>query len=140
MLEASIAPPPAPAPTKRMELIDEQYDLPVRFRNLLEHRLQAVLKFAAELCPGYQSGQVKGDQFLRLQHVRNITGNDPLSQAFNNRGLANASSPIRTGLFLVLRARICITRRISSSRPITGSSFDLLASSVRSRAYFSSEA
>src|SRR5207244_13471995 len=38
------------------------------------------------------------------------------------------------------RARICITRRISSSRPMTGSSFCRRASSVRSRAYFSSDA
>src|SRR6266436_2662052 len=49
-------------------------------------------------------------------------------------------SPISTGLFLVRRARICITRRISSSRPMTGSSFWRRASSVRSRAYFSSDA
>ena len=32
-------------------------------------------------------------------------------------------SPIRTGLFFVLRDRIRITFRISSSRPMTGSSF-----------------
>ncbi len=44
-------------------------------------------------------------------------------------------SPIRTGLFFVRRQRTCITRRISSSRPITGSSFPARASSVRSREY-----
>ena len=52
--------------------------------------------------------------------------------------LPTPGSPISTGLFFVRRARICITRRISSCRPITGSSFDLRASSVRSRAYLSS--
>ena len=35
--------------------------------------------------------------------------------------LPTPGSPIRTGLFLVRRLRISITRRISSSRPITGS-------------------
>jgi len=39
-------------------------------------------------------------------------------------------SPTRTGLFLVLRERICITRRSSSSLPITGSSFPSFASWV----------
>ena len=52
--------------------------------------------------------------------------------------LPTPGSPISTGLFFVRRARICITRRISSSRPITGSSLPRRASSVRSRAYCSS--
>ena len=42
-------------------------------------------------------------------------------------------SPISTGLFFVRRESTWITRRISSSRPITGSSFPFLACSVRSR-------
>jgi hypothetical protein len=32
-------------------------------------------------------------------------------------------NPIKTGLFLVLRERISMTRRISSSRPMMGSIF-----------------
>lgn len=40
-------------------------------------------------------------------------------------------SPIRTGLFLVLLDRTCMIRRISSSRPITGSSFPDFAFSIR---------
>ena len=42
------------------------------------------------------------------------------------------------GLFLVRRERICSTRRISSSRPITGSSLPLRASSLRLSAYLPS--
>lgn len=45
-------------------------------------------------------------------------------------------SPIRTGLFLLRRARICIARRISSSRPMTGSIFHFFAWSIRSMVYF----
>ena len=52
--------------------------------------------------------------------------------------LPTPGSPIRTGLFLVRRERTWITRRISSSRPITGSSLPSAASAVRSRPYFSS--
>jgi hypothetical protein len=50
--------------------------------------------------------------------------------------LPTPGSPIRTGLFLVRRARIWIVRRISSSRPITGSSLPSRAAWVRSRANF----
>ncbi len=46
-------------------------------------------------------------------------------------------SPMRTGLFFVRRERTWITRRISSSRPMTGSSFWRRAASVRSRQYLS---
>jgi len=52
--------------------------------------------------------------------------------------LPTPASPISTGLFLVRRLRIWITRRISSSRPITGSSLPSIAMRVRSRLYFSS--
>ena len=52
--------------------------------------------------------------------------------------LPTPGSPIRTGLFLVLRDRIRIVRRISSSRPITGSSFPFRAWATRSMPYFSS--
>ena len=45
--------------------------------------------------------------------------------------LPTPGSPIRTGLFLRRRERTCATRRISTSRPITGSSLPLPASSVR---------
>ena len=41
-------------------------------------------------------------------------------------------SPMSTRLFLVLRERTCMTRRISSSRPITGSILPRRAASVRS--------
>ena len=52
--------------------------------------------------------------------------------------LPTPGSPIRTGLFLVRRLRTWTTRRISASRPMTGSILPLRASSTRSRPYFSS--
>ena len=47
-------------------------------------------------------------------------------------------SPMRTGLFFVLRLKTCITLRISSSLPITGSILSCRARIVRSTQYFSS--
>ena len=52
--------------------------------------------------------------------------------------LPTPGSPMSTGLFFVRRDSTWTTRRISSSRPMTGSSLPLRASSVRSRPYFSS--
>ena len=51
--------------------------------------------------------------------------------------LPTPGSPISTGLFFVRRESTCITRRISLSRPMTGSIFPCRASAVRSRPYFS---
>ena len=52
--------------------------------------------------------------------------------------LPTPGSPIRTGLFLVRRESTCTTRRISESRPMTGSSLPARAIAVRSVPYFSS--
>jgi len=50
---------------------------------------------------------------------------------FADAGLAD-----QHGLFLVRRLSTWMVRRISSSRPITGSSLPSRATCVRSRAYF----
>ena len=50
--------------------------------------------------------------------------------------LPTPGSPINTGLFLVRRCKTWIARRISSSRPITGSSLPIRARSVKSMQYF----
>ena len=52
--------------------------------------------------------------------------------------LPTPGSPMSTGLFLVRRERTWMQRRISSSRPMTGSSLFCWARRVRSRPYFSS--
>ena len=49
--------------------------------------------------------------------------------------LPTPGSPIRIGLFLVLLERICKTLLISSSRPITGSSFPSAARTLKFLAY-----
>ena len=52
--------------------------------------------------------------------------------------LPTPGSPMSTGLFLVRRLSTCTTRRISASRPMTGSSRPSRAWVVRSMPYFSS--
>jgi len=51
--------------------------------------------------------------------------------------LPTPGSPISTGLFLVRRCSTCMVRRISSSRPITGSSLPSSARLFRSSVYLS---
>ena len=51
--------------------------------------------------------------------------------------LPTPGSPISTGLFLVRRCNTWMVRRISSSRPITGSNLPLSARAVKSIVYFS---
>lgn len=46
------------------------------------------------------------------------------------------AGPTNAGLFLVRRLNICMVLRISSSRPITGSSLPSLANCVKSIEYF----
>ena len=71
-----------------------------------------------------------------------LSGTSPLTIRFASPStiavLPVPGSPIRTGLFLVRRLKIWMVLRISSSRPMTGSSFPSAATAVRSRAYFSS--
>lgn len=52
--------------------------------------------------------------------------------------LLTPGSPIKTGLFFVLRDKILITSRISSSRPIIGSCLPERTCLTRSTPYFSS--
>ena len=52
--------------------------------------------------------------------------------------LPTPGSPISTGLFFVRRESTWITRLISASRPMTGSSLPSLACWVKSIPYFSS--
>ena len=71
---------------------------------------------------------------------RKLSGTSPLAIRSASPSaiavLPTPGSPIRTGLFLVRRAKIWMVRRISSSRPITGSSLPSRAACVRSRANF----
>ncbi|MNE47482.1 hypothetical protein D3C80_1418920 [compost metagenome] len=70
------------------------------------------------------------------------SGTSPLMMRWANPStmavLPTPGAPISTGLFLVRRCSTWMVRRISSSRPITGSSLPSSARSVRSMVYFSS--
>ena len=72
--------------------------------------------------------------------LRSPSGTSPLTIRWAKPStiavLPTPGSPINTGLFLVLLCRTSMVRRISSSRPMTGSNLPFSALSVKSIQYF----
>ncbi len=75
---------------QRVQLVDEQDDLPLRLLDLFQHRFQAVFEFAAILRARQHRAQVERHHALVLQLLGNVAGNDALRQTFHDRGLADA--------------------------------------------------
>ena len=73
-----------------MQLIDEQENPTFGFPDLLEHRLEPFLKFAAVFGPGDQGPHIQGEDGLVPQAVRDIPPDDPLGQALGDGGFAHA--------------------------------------------------
>ena len=58
--------------------------------DFLQHRLEALLEFAAKLRAGDQRAHIERDHALVLQTLRHVAAHDALRQTFDNRGLADA--------------------------------------------------
>ena len=74
----------------RVQLVDEDDRLARVRRDVLEHRLQALLELAAVLGAGEQCGHVERQHALPLQRLRHFAVDDPLREPFDDRGLAHA--------------------------------------------------
>ena len=139
MLAASMAPSPLPAPTnvwissmnRMISPSDFFTSLMTAFRRSSNSPLYLAPATSAPMSSEYTC------LFFRFSGTspRSIRWARPSTIAV----LPVPGSPINIGLFLVRRLRICNTRRISSSRPITGSSLPLRAASFRLMAYFSND-
>ena len=77
-------------PDDGVELVDEQDDLAGRVGDLLQDRLQALLELAAILGAGHHRAEVERDDPLVLEPLRHVAAGDPLGQALDDRGLADA--------------------------------------------------
>jgi len=109
----------------------------VRRLDLFEHRLEPIFELTSILRARHERTHVQRAHSLILQRFRHVSRDDAPRYALYNRRFPTPGSPINTGLFFVLRDSTCITRRTSSSRPITGSVLPRCAACVRSRQYFS---
>src|SRR5439155_20896817 len=75
---------------QRVKLVNEKNDLPARFLDLLEHRLQAVFELAAVLGASDERPEVERHQALGLQGFWNVARHNSPGDALDNRGLADA--------------------------------------------------
>ena len=89
--------------------------------------------------PRYFAPAINAPRSSEISRTRSVSGTSPCTIRFARPStmavLPTPGSPINTGLFFVRRQRIRITRRISSSRPITGSIFPSSACFTRSTPY-----
>ena len=85
-----------------MKLVDKKQDLPVAPLDLVQNRLEAFLKLAAEFCTGDQSAHVQGEDGLVLEALGDVLAHDPLGQALDNGRLAHAGLTDQNGVVLRL--------------------------------------
>ena len=73
-----------------VDLVDEQDHLAIGLREVVEHRLQALLELAAELGARDERREVEREQALVLEGLRHLAVDDALCQALDDGGLAHA--------------------------------------------------
>ena len=78
---------------QRVQLVDERDDLAFRVGDLLQHRLEALLEFAAVLGAGDHRTQVEGDDPLPLEALGHVSLDDPVGQSLDDGRLADAGLP-----------------------------------------------
>ena len=138
MLPASIAPSAAPAPTTVCS----------SSMNVMTWPSLCLISFSTALSrssnsPRYLAPATMAPRSSAISRLpRSDSGTSPATirwaRPSTTAVLPTPGSPISTGLFLVRRDSTWITRRISASRPMTGSSVPSRACWVRSTPYFSS--
>ncbi len=89
-----------PGAHEGMQLVDEQDHLPFGPLDLLQHRLEPVLEFAAVFGPGDQGAHVEGQQSPVFQDLGDIALHDAPGQALHNGGLAHPRLADEHGIVL----------------------------------------
>ncbi len=138
MFEASIAPSAAPAPTRVCNSSMKRMMFPSEPVTSFSTAFRRSSNSPRYLAPATSAPRSRVITCLSFR----VLGTSPRTMRCANPStiavFPTPGSPINTGLFLVRRFSTWMTRRISSSRPITGSSLPCSASCVRLRPYFSS--
>ena len=138
MFPASIEPSAAPAPTTVCSSSMKVMTWPSESRISLRTEVNRSSNSPRSLEPA----TIEARSSATMRRSRSDSGTSPATTRSASPStiavLPTPGSPIRTGLFLVRRASTWMTRRISASRPTTGSSLPDRARSVRSMEYFAS--
>mmetsp|Transcript_10904 Transcript_10904/g.31281 ORF Transcript_10904/g.31281 Transcript_10904/m.31281 type:complete len:215 (-) Transcript_10904:328-972(-) len=82
-----------PCTDNSMDLVDEEHDVTIALLDLAQDGLEAFLELAPVLCPGDKSTHVQGYKAALLEGIRDVAGDDSLSQALGNRGLSYSRLP-----------------------------------------------
>ena len=132
MFEASIAPSAEPAPT----MVCSSSMKRMMFLLLRISSITALMR--SSNCPRYfVPATMRARSRVMTRLSRKSSGTLPATISWARPSamavLPTPASPIRTGLFLVRRQRIWMTRSISLVRPMIGSMLPFLATSLRSR-------
>ena len=83
---------------QRVKLVNEKNDLTLGAFNLFQNRLQTIFKLATVFGAGEHRSQIETHQSFVAQRLRHVAGNDPLRQAFDDRGLAHAGLTDKHGI------------------------------------------
>ena len=83
-----------------VQFVDEDDGLAFVLGEFVEHGLQALLEFAAELGAGQQRGHVERQHALALERLGHLARDDALRQAFDDGGLADAGLADQHGVVL----------------------------------------
>ena len=75
---------------QRVQLVDEEDDLAVRFLDFLEHGLEPVFELAAIFCAGEHGAEVERDHALVAQALGHVAGDDAAGEALDDGGFAHA--------------------------------------------------
>jgi hypothetical protein len=102
MFPASIAPSEAPAPTDRVQLVDEQQDATLGHLHLAQDRLQTLLELAPVLRAGDQRRHVECEHRLVAQALGHVAMVDPLGEPLDNRCFSHAGLTHEDGVVLGL--------------------------------------
>ncbi len=136
ILPASIAPSPLPAPTMVWISSIKTIVWPSSLATSLKTDFRRSSNSPRYFAPANNKAISNTSTRLFLR----VSGTSPFTMRCAKPStiavLPTPGSPINTGLFLPRRCKIWMVRRISSSRPITGSSLPMRARSVKSRVYF----
>ena len=109
-------------PDDGVQLVDEGDDLALGVLDLGQHGLEPLLELAAVLRARDHRREVEGEQPTALSESGTSPSTIRWARPSTTAVLPTPGSPISTGLFLVRRDSTWTTRRISASRPMTGSS------------------
>ena len=85
---------------QRVQLVDEDDDVALGRGDLRQHRLQALLEFAAKLGAGDHGAEIERHQLLALERFRHVVVDDAQRQALGDGGLADAGLADQHGVVL----------------------------------------